>query len=76
MSDCDLYVHISKFKSANEIRDMFIPDLAVADKKQPQFFQEPPVHYKFQTQNRIAVDKLIDNKIEELRTGPRGSQRL
>lgn len=74
VSDCDLYVHISKFKSADEIRDMLTPDLGVQDKKKPQFFQNPPVHYKFQTQNKIGVDELIDNKIEILRAGPRGSR--
>ncbi|KTD03670.1 hypothetical protein [Legionella feeleii] len=74
VSDCDLYVHISNFKSANEIRDLLTPDLGVQDKKKPQFFQNPSVDYKFQTQNKIGVDELIDNKIEILRAGPRGPQ--
>lgn len=72
VSDCDLYVHISKFKSANAIRDLFTPDLGVADKKKPVFFKEPPAHYKFQTKGNMEADKLIDNKIKALQTGPRG----
>ncbi|KTD25398.1 Uncharacterised protein [Legionella lansingensis] len=66
-SDCDLYVHISQFSSANDIRDLFTPDLSVQDKKQPKFFHEPPVHYQFQTQDKIAADSLIENKINELK---------